>query len=79
MSLAVAFSSANAEWSTPQRTFDLLAREFGPFDLDVCANCDDAFFPARRDAKTCSERCRQALRRSQMGRRIRDALLAEVA
>lgn len=39
---SVAFSSKTDEWSTPQSTFDQLAAEFGPFDLDVCASAANA-------------------------------------
>jgi len=35
-----------------------------------CAQCDDWWFPPRSDAKTCSDRCRQAL--SRKARVIRD-------
>jgi phage N-6-adenine-methyltransferase len=38
---SVHFSSATAEWSTPQDLFDELDREFG-FDLDVCASAANA-------------------------------------
>ena len=38
---SVHFSSATAEWSTPQHLFDELDREFG-FDLDVCATAGNA-------------------------------------
>lgn len=33
-----------------------------------CRHCHDWFWPARTDAKTCSPRCRQAQRRSQIKR-----------
>ena len=38
----VHFSSKTDQWSTPQDTFDALAAEFGPFDLDVCATPENA-------------------------------------
>ena len=37
-----------------------------------CATCRRPWFPARRDAKTCSPACRQALSRSQITRAKRD-------
>ena len=36
--MSVHFSSKTCEWETPQALFDELSAEFGPFDLDVCAN-----------------------------------------
>ncbi len=39
--MAVHYSSANVEWSTPQAFFDMLDDEFH-FDLDVCATADNA-------------------------------------
>jgi phage N-6-adenine-methyltransferase len=42
MHLSVHFSSGSDEWATPQKTFDDLNREFGPFDLDVCATASNA-------------------------------------
>jgi len=57
------FSSRSDEWETPQDLFDVLAGEFGPFDLDVCATssnakCDRYFTPdddglAQEWAGTC--------------------------
>lgn len=38
----VHFSSKTDLWETPQDTFDALAAEFGPFDLDVCATPENA-------------------------------------
>lgn len=38
----VHFSSKTDLWETPQNTFDALAAEFGPFDLDVCATSENA-------------------------------------
>jgi phage N-6-adenine-methyltransferase len=38
----VHFSSKTDLWETPQNTFDALAVEFGPFDLDVCATSENA-------------------------------------
>ncbi len=37
-----------------------------------CVWCKDWFFPARSDAKTCSQACRRALSRSRVARRKRD-------
>lgn len=42
---AVHFSSATDEWATPAETFQRLADEFGPFDLDVCATHENAKCP----------------------------------
>ena len=42
--LAAHFSSASAEWATPQALFDLLDAEFG-FTLDVCATKNNAKCP----------------------------------
>lgn len=36
------FTSKRHDWETPQELFDDLDREFGPFDLDVCATPDNA-------------------------------------
>lgn len=41
MNNEVLFSSASCEWATPQDLFDSLDDEFH-FDLDVCANSDNA-------------------------------------
>ena len=41
----VHFSSKTDMWSTPQDTFDALAAEFGPFDIDVCATPENAKCP----------------------------------
>ncbi len=50
--LAVHFSSATCEWSTPQWLFDALAREFS-FTLDPCATRENAkcakFFTLEND------------------------------
>ena len=40
--LSVHFSSATDDWATPQQTFDWLNREYGPFDIDVCASAKNA-------------------------------------
>lgn len=40
--LAVHFSSARDDWSTPWDFFRSLDAEFGPFDLDVCATPENA-------------------------------------
>jgi phage N-6-adenine-methyltransferase len=40
--MRVALSSATDEWSTPPGDFSKIAREFGPFDLDVCATAENA-------------------------------------
>lgn len=42
---AVASSSASPEWPTPQWLVDLLAAEFGPFDLDPAATAENAKAP----------------------------------
>ena len=36
------FTSQSCEWATPQWLYNLLNAEFGPFDLDVCANAQNA-------------------------------------
>ena len=33
------------DWGTPQDLFDRLSKEFGGFDLDVCANAENAKCP----------------------------------
>lgn len=38
MNTDVHFSSATDDWATPQDLFDELNEEFGPFELDVCAD-----------------------------------------
>lgn len=38
----VHFSSKTDLWSTPQKLFDALNEEFGPFDIDVCATHENA-------------------------------------
>ena len=35
------FSHESDEWATPQKTFNQLAAEFGPFDLDVSATAEN--------------------------------------
>lgn len=40
--MSVHFSSATDLWATPQDFFDLCARRFGPFELDVCASPENA-------------------------------------
>ncbi len=35
-------SSDSVVWGTPQPLFDLCDRVFGPFDMDVCANAENA-------------------------------------
>ena len=40
--IKVHFASGSTMWETPQATFDALASEFGPFDLDVCAIPENA-------------------------------------
>lgn len=40
--LAVHFSSARQDWSTPWEFFKAQEAEFGPFDLDVCATSENA-------------------------------------
>lgn len=44
-SRSVHFSSASAEWSTPQALFDELDRIFGGFTLDPCATAENAKCP----------------------------------
>lgn len=39
---AVHFSSKRQDWETPQWLFDELNKEFGPFELDVCASSKNA-------------------------------------
>jgi phage N-6-adenine-methyltransferase len=46
----VHYSSASAEWSTPQDLFDELDREFD-FELDVCATAENAKCPRYFDKK----------------------------
>ena len=41
MNSALMFSSKSDEWSTPQATFDALAREF-PFTVDLAATAENA-------------------------------------
>lgn len=38
----VHFSSAKQDWATPQAFFDEMNALYGPFDLDVCANAENA-------------------------------------
>jgi phage N-6-adenine-methyltransferase len=40
--MKVHFSSETDDWATPQKTFDELNAEFGPFELDVCASEENA-------------------------------------
>lgn len=35
------YSSNTDQWATPQALFDRLDRQYGPFDLDVCATPDN--------------------------------------
>jgi len=50
---SVHFSSASAEWSTPQDLFDELDAELGPFDVDAAASAENAkcgrYFTAAED------------------------------
>lgn len=39
------FSNRTDEWATPQKTFNALEREFGPFDFDTCATAENAKCP----------------------------------
>ena len=39
------YSSRTPEWATPQKVFDKLAAEYGPFDLDPCATPENAKCP----------------------------------
>jgi len=40
--MAVHYSSATDEWSTPQELFDALSAKLGPFTLDACASAENA-------------------------------------
>ena len=40
--MSVHFSSKTDEWYTPKDYFDEVNKEFGPFDLDVCATAENA-------------------------------------
>lgn len=42
MNTDVHFSHKTDAWATPQDFFNSVSREFGPFDLDVCASPDNA-------------------------------------
>lgn len=44
-SLAIHFSSARDDWSTPWDFFKAQETQFGPFDLDVCATPENAKCP----------------------------------
>jgi phage N-6-adenine-methyltransferase len=56
-------SSATDQWATPTHFYDSLNREFGPFDLDVCADAGNAkcarFYTAADDglAQPWTGRC----------------------
>ena len=39
------FSSQTDEWATPPDFFAKMARRYGPFDLDVCAQPDNSKCP----------------------------------
>jgi predicted nucleic acid-binding Zn ribbon protein len=41
-------------------------RRVGPYEPRACAVCGEPFTPKRSDAKTCSDRCRQKLRRARL-------------
>lgn len=43
--LEVHFSSKTDDWATPQALFDQLSKQYGPFDLDVCASHENAKCP----------------------------------
>jgi phage N-6-adenine-methyltransferase len=45
MTLDVHFSSATDDWATPDDYFQEVVDAFGPFDIDVCADCDNAKAP----------------------------------
>jgi phage N-6-adenine-methyltransferase len=53
--MSIHFSSKSDNWATPQATFDELNREFA-FDLDVCADADNAkcskYFDKQTDGLT---------------------------
>ena len=38
MTTSVHFRSHTDDWATPKDFFDEVNKEFGPFDLDVCAS-----------------------------------------
>jgi len=40
--LKVHFSSKKKDWETPQKLFDQLNKEFGPFDFDAAASINNA-------------------------------------
>jgi len=40
--MKVHFSSKTDEWFTPQNFFDLVKKDYGVFDIDVCANKENA-------------------------------------
>jgi phage N-6-adenine-methyltransferase len=45
MNTAPHFSSATDDWATPQDFFDRMNSRFGPFELDVCADNENAKCP----------------------------------
>jgi phage N-6-adenine-methyltransferase len=45
MNTAPHFSSATDKWATPQAFFDQMNSRFGPFELDVCADEENAKCP----------------------------------
>lgn len=51
--MSVHFSSRTDQWATPRALLEALAAEFGPFDLDVCADASNAaaaaYFTAEQD------------------------------
>jgi phage N-6-adenine-methyltransferase len=49
---AVHFSSATDQWATPQEFFDNVAEQWGPFDLDVCADETNAKCSSYIDKET---------------------------
>ncbi len=45
----VHFSSKTELWATPQKFFDDMAVQYGPFDVDVCADASNAKCPVYFD------------------------------
>lgn len=60
MNKALMFSSKTDEWGTPQELFDRLNAQYGPFDLDVCANKENAKCPAFLDKAKDGLSCKWA-------------------
>lgn len=47
--MSVHFSSKTELWATPQKFFDDMAAQYGPFDIDVCADAGNAKCPVYFD------------------------------